>query len=110
MRPSLRAGKGSAADEKFSGKIQSIYNGKCAPITMQGLARARENRPAQEQWKNNEKNNAQRSRKQPDIEARVQAAGGTLGRRCQRRRAGFSLLNATKKTSLNVLAVIDHPR
>src|SRR5215472_18995544 len=55
MRPSSRAGKGSAADEKFSGKIQSIYNGKCAPITMQGLARARENPPAQEQWKTMEK-------------------------------------------------------
>src|SRR6185437_4730750 len=31
-------------------KIQAIYNGKSAPITMQGLARLREKPPAQEQW------------------------------------------------------------
>jgi hypothetical protein len=37
--------------ENFSGKIQSIYNGKSAPITMQGLVTAREKPPAQEQWK-----------------------------------------------------------
>jgi hypothetical protein len=35
--------------ENFSGKIQSIYNGKSAPITMQGLVTAREKPPAQEQ-------------------------------------------------------------
>jgi hypothetical protein len=28
------------AAKKFSGKIQSICNGKCEPITMQGLAQA----------------------------------------------------------------------
>ncbi len=44
--------------KKISGKIQWIYNGKCAPITMQGLAIAREKPPAQEQW-GNEKNNGQ---------------------------------------------------
>jgi hypothetical protein len=35
----------------FFRKIQSIYNGKCAPIGMQVLATAREKPPAQEQWK-----------------------------------------------------------
>jgi hypothetical protein len=30
-------------------KIQAIYNEKCAPITMQGLATAREKPPAQKQ-------------------------------------------------------------
>src|SRR5690348_14943941 len=33
----------------FSEKIQAIYNGRRAPITMQGLAQACENPPAQEQ-------------------------------------------------------------
>src|SRR5262249_17834519 len=36
--------------ENFSGKIQLICNGKCAPITMQSFARALEKPPAQEQW------------------------------------------------------------
>jgi hypothetical protein len=36
-------------------KIQAIYNGKCAPITMQGLATATEKPPAQQQWKTMEK-------------------------------------------------------
>src|ERR1700720_2482570 len=36
-------------------KIQSICNGKCDGITMQGLATARENPPAQEQWRAMEK-------------------------------------------------------
>jgi hypothetical protein len=43
-------------------KIQAIYNGKSAPITMQGLATATEKPPAQKQWKTIEKtikNNAQ---------------------------------------------------
>src|SRR5262245_7023507 len=40
-------------------KIQSICNGKCAPITMQGLATPREKPLAQEQWRAMEKNNAQ---------------------------------------------------
>jgi hypothetical protein len=44
-----------ARERRFDGqglpaKIQSICNGKSTPITMQGLARAREKRPAQEQW------------------------------------------------------------
>src|SRR5205823_4083768 len=66
-RPSPRKRRGEGAQapmernasraptEKFSGKIQSIYNGKCAPITMQGFATARENPPAQEQWRTIEK-------------------------------------------------------
>src|SRR5262249_6533430 len=48
-----------APTEKFSGKIQSIYNGKCTPITMQGFARASEKPPAQETMANNGKNNVQ---------------------------------------------------
>src|SRR5262249_13208518 len=40
-----------AQSRKFPGKIQSIYNRKCAPITMQGFAQASENPPAQEQWR-----------------------------------------------------------
>jgi len=36
---------------KISRKIQSIYNGKCAPITMQGFAQAAEIPLAQEQWR-----------------------------------------------------------
>src|ERR1700722_320628 len=37
------------------GKIQSIYNGKCGPNTMQGLERAIEKPPPQEQWETMEK-------------------------------------------------------
>jgi hypothetical protein len=36
-------------------KIQSICNGKCASITIQGLATAREKPPAQKQWQAMEK-------------------------------------------------------
>jgi hypothetical protein len=43
------------AVENFFPKIQSICNGKRAPITMQGLATAREKPPAQEQWRTMEK-------------------------------------------------------
>jgi hypothetical protein len=41
--------------QKSSGKIQSIYNKKCAPITMQGVETAREKPLAQEQWQTMEK-------------------------------------------------------
>src|SRR5262249_48409649 len=41
--------------ENFFGKIQSICNGKCAPITMQDFAQASENPRAQEQWQAMEK-------------------------------------------------------
>jgi hypothetical protein len=41
--------------ENFFGKIQSIYNRKCAPTTMQAFACAREKPLAQEQWKTMEK-------------------------------------------------------
>jgi hypothetical protein len=59
---------GRTAIENFSEKIQWIYNGKCAPITMQGLATAREKPPAQEQWKNNKKQCAEQW-KQSEIRA-----------------------------------------
>src|SRR5689334_22298592 len=39
----------SSAGKNFFGKIQAIYNGRRAPITMQGLAQTCENPPAQEQ-------------------------------------------------------------
>jgi hypothetical protein len=58
--------------EKNFRKIQSICNGKCAPITMQGLARARKKPPTQEQWQT--------------IEKTMRRAIGTVGHPGERRR------------------------
>ena len=49
-----RIGRRNTVDQRRK-KIQAIYNGKCAPITMQGLATTREKLPAQQQWKTMEK-------------------------------------------------------
>jgi len=38
------------AAKKTKTKVQAICNGKCDPITMQGIAPTREKPPAQEQW------------------------------------------------------------
>jgi hypothetical protein len=51
----------SAPTEKFSRKIQSIYNGKCDAIAMQVFAQAWEKPATQEQWETMQrtmKNNA----------------------------------------------------
>src|SRR6202051_2367034 len=45
----------ASASKTCPGKIQSICNGKCGPNTMQGLERAKEKPPAQEQWGTMEK-------------------------------------------------------
>jgi hypothetical protein len=60
MKSSAEKGLRGAV-QKFSGKIQSIYNGKSAPITMQGFAQASENLPAQEQWQTMKKQCAEQS-------------------------------------------------
>src|SRR5690242_9721601 len=53
VRRSLLGAWIQGADEagRVPGKIQSICNGKCAPMTMQGLATPREKSPAQKQWR-----------------------------------------------------------
>jgi hypothetical protein len=60
--PGIKKGQ----SKNFSRKIQSIYNGKCAPITMQGFAQASENPPPQEQWKTMEKQRAEQSEQSED--------------------------------------------
>jgi hypothetical protein len=45
----------SRSPKNFWEKIQSIYNGKRAPIAMQGPEMTREKPPAQQQWKTMEK-------------------------------------------------------
>jgi hypothetical protein len=52
--------------EELPRKIQAIYRGKCAPITMQGPATAREKPPAQEQGRTGKKQFAEQW-KQSDI-------------------------------------------
>jgi hypothetical protein len=59
--PELAAARRWVQSKNFSGKIQSIYNGKRAPITMQGFAQASENPPAQEQRRTMEKQWAEQS-------------------------------------------------
>ena len=71
--------RSSGSRKNFREKIQAIYNGKCAPITMQGFAQAWENPSAQEQWKTMEKNNARSNRNNRNMARHAPPARVGLG-------------------------------
>src|ERR1700722_13639386 len=49
-RDGHRSARQRTLGKRAKTKIQAIYNGNSPPITMQGLAPAREKKPTQEQW------------------------------------------------------------